>query len=328
VSKRQHDQDDWSADSASLFRDVRRALDAKSLERAPIEAVLARIQAAGHEASSAAVRAPVAGTWLGQAAKGLLAVALLGAASFGAFRLVSEPLAATRPVVEERAVAAAAGSVAEPPDPSPSIERADFQLDKAAAAPRQEPLRAPASPRRRSPSHESGHQALAKGKSSVVETLSVSAQATTPSDSAEAPAAVTRVEQVTTRRDSAEAAIAVTRVAANPSPAAWESEAREDTRKVDRRVQNEPSELALVKRIHGELREESFSTVLRLCAEHERLWPHGMFELERQGARAIALCGARTADAGRHASQFLAAHPQVPVAMRVKTACASQLPKP
>jgi hypothetical protein len=89
-----------------------------------------------------------------------------------------------------------------------------------------------------------------------------------------------------------------------------------------------PTELALLKRMHAELREANFSTVLSLCAEHERRWPHGELELEREGVRAIASCGANVGEAQRLASQYLKGHPHAPLAMRVRSACTSQLPKP
>jgi hypothetical protein len=78
-------------------------------------------------------------------------------------------------------------------------------------------------------------------------------------------------------------------------------------------------------RMQGALREADFSKVLALCAEHARRWPHGMFEVEREGARAIASCGEGSADAVLRAKRFLSAHPSAPVAMRVSAACAAQL---
>jgi hypothetical protein len=88
-----------------------------------------------------------------------------------------------------------------------------------------------------------------------------------------------------------------------------------------------PTELAMMKRIQHALRDADFSTVLTLCAEHARRWPHGVFELEREGVRAIAACGGNSDDAALRANRFLKAHPHAPVAMRVSTACAAQLIK-
>ena len=335
MSKRQHEQDDWSADSASLFRDVRRSLDAKALERAPIDRVLARIQAGSHEAGSAAVQTTgAARVWLGHAAKGAIAVVLLGAASYGVFRAINEPAVTTsREELAAQVVTtktAASGSGAEQPVPRTSLAPSDFQPDTAALAYRKEPSRAAASPRRRSSSNVTSvanPRASARSKSSPGETVALVRGADTSS-----VLASPEDTEDTTQHDTVARPNSVTPVAPKPSTPTSETEAREvaapAVRKADPPVRDEPNELTLVKRIHAELRDSSFSSVLSLCNEHERLWPHGMFELERKGARAIALCGMRSGDAGRQASQFLAAHPEAPVTMRVKSACAMQLPKP
>jgi hypothetical protein len=98
-------------------------------------------------------------------------------------------------------------------------------------------------------------------------------------------------------------------------------------RKADPMPEEAPTELAMMKRIQGALRDADFSTVLALCAEHARRWPHGVFELEREGVRAIASCGGNSDDAALRAKRFLTAHPHAPVAMRVSAACAVQLMK-
>ena len=87
------------------------------------------------------------------------------------------------------------------------------------------------------------------------------------------------------------------------------------------------TELAMMKRIQVALRDADFSTVLTLCTQHARTWPHGVFEQEREGARVIAHCGADSDDAVRRVKRFLTAHPHAPVAMRVRDACAAQLLK-
>jgi hypothetical protein len=93
------------------------------------------------------------------------------------------------------------------------------------------------------------------------------------------------------------------------------------------RPQAPPTELAMMKRMQNALQEADFSAVLALCAEHARRWPHGVFELEREGVRAIASCGEHSDDAALRAERFLNAHPHAPVAMRVSAACAAQLKK-
>jgi hypothetical protein len=73
------------------------------------------------------------------------------------------------------------------------------------------------------------------------------------------------------------------------------------------------------------LRSGDFMTVLALCAEHERRWPHGRFELEREGVHAIASCGVGSDDALSLAKRFLAGHPHSSLALRVSSACERQL---
>jgi hypothetical protein len=102
---------------------------------------------------------------------------------------------------------------------------------------------------------------------------------------------------------------------ATPLPAARKPEPQPDSA---------PSELALLKRMHEALRASDFATALSLCAEHERRWPHGTFELEREGVHAIASCGANSEDAARRASEFLQAHPHAALAMRVRSFCAAK----
>jgi hypothetical protein len=87
------------------------------------------------------------------------------------------------------------------------------------------------------------------------------------------------------------------------------------------------TELAMMKLMQGALRDADYSTVLALCAEHARRWPHGVFELEREGVRAIASCGGNSNGAVLRATRFLTAHPHAPVALRVRAACAVQLTK-
>ena len=86
------------------------------------------------------------------------------------------------------------------------------------------------------------------------------------------------------------------------------------------------TELLLVADMHAALKRGDYSTALGVCAEHERHWPRGVFMLEREGVRAIAACGKRASEAGSLAQHFLVEHPNAPLAMRVRYACASQLP--
>lgn len=333
MSKRQDEQGDWSADSASLFREVRRVLDAKAVERAPTEAVFARIQARGHEVGSEVIRASVRATdaatpvWLSQAAKGAVAVLLLGAASFGAFRAISEPSAQSR--IEQpapRAPATSAGSVSSQTEPTLSVASTELlTANKASVGSGQGPSRT-APQRRPAPARQRSQRTLASNKSAIVETAG--------GVGGDDPSSASAPSQENTQHKSTEATAAAnpappdptaarrTRVSEPPTQATTAPAARKESL-----AHEEASEFALVKRIHAELRETDFSSVLSLCAEHERRWPHGMFELEREGARAIASCGVRSNDAERRANQFLTAYPHAPVAVRVKSACEKQLSK-
>jgi hypothetical protein len=85
------------------------------------------------------------------------------------------------------------------------------------------------------------------------------------------------------------------------------------------------AELAFVARINAAVRESTPQTVLALCAEHERRWPHGIFEQEREGTRAIASCSSKSPGAGARARAFLANYPRAAIAARVREECAPLL---
>ena len=85
------------------------------------------------------------------------------------------------------------------------------------------------------------------------------------------------------------------------------------------------AELAFVERINAAVRMSKPRTVLALCAEHERRWPHGTFEQEREGLRAIASCNSKASGAAARAQTFLASYPHAPLAVRVRDECAAQL---
>jgi hypothetical protein len=85
------------------------------------------------------------------------------------------------------------------------------------------------------------------------------------------------------------------------------------------------AELEFVARINAAVRTSAPRTVLALCAEHERRWPHGTFEPEREGARAIASCRSQLPGAAARARAFLARYPRTAVAARVREECAPLL---
>ena len=79
-----------------------------------------------------------------------------------------------------------------------------------------------------------------------------------------------------------------------------------------------------VARTNAAVRESGPQRVLALCAEHERRWPHGIFEQEREGTRAIAWCNAKSTGADARARAFLASYPRAAIAARVREECAPQ----
>jgi len=311
-----HDQDDWSNDSASLFRAARRAHDPTPAESARLAAMLSRIQVAASEASTTAQRGAdsvVRGSStavLRLVASVSLGVVCVAAASFTIF-------SATRDPARPAAAASAAPSVVAitpPQTVTPSAE-----LNASPTAPARETSPAPArSPRRRA------RVAVDKQQAARTE---VEASTSAPSDAPRllaAPSKVAQPERAAPARSVVGDQQAAPRSTALEPPA--QQPVSQPAREAERTVP-EPSrtELALMKQMHAALREADFSTVLALCAEHARLWPRGVFELEREGVRAIAACGGHSDDAEQRATRFLTAHPHSPVAMRVRAACASQL---
>jgi hypothetical protein len=123
--------------------------------------------------------------------------------------------------------------------------------------------------------------------------------------------------------------------AAAPEPASRKSSVQPSVQKVMAVTPPEPTpkvtpapsitELTVLKRMQAALRAGEFTTALTLCAEHERRWPHGTFELEREGVHAIASCSLSTDDALSLAKRFLSSHPHASLAMRVSSACRKQL---
>ena len=73
--------------------------------------------------------------------------------------------------------------------------------------------------------------------------------------------------------------------------------------------------------MHTALQQAKPKSVLALCVEHERRWPHGTFAQERQGLRAVAACRVGAVGAGALARAFLVSYPRGPLAARVRDAC-------
>lgn len=326
------DKDDWSNESASLFREARRAHDPTLAESARLASVLARIQAGNVESSfpanagtDIAARGATSAMLrsIGSVSLGVVCIATLSLAVVQFNRHSPEPAHSAAPV--PAAVASASPPIAmQPVVVSASESSASVQTS---AAQDRGPSRTRAQRRR-------SRAAAEKQRTSRIDVASVpeaSSSAAQP-DSASA----TAPERRATRQESVESGRPVMPAAAQHQatrrPVSSEFTAREavteGVRKGDSaRPKAPPTELAMMKRMQDALHEADFSAVFALCAEHARRWPHGVFELEREGVRAIASCGEHSDDAALRAERFLSAHPHAPVAMRVRAACAAELKK-
>jgi hypothetical protein len=80
-------------------------------------------------------------------------------------------------------------------------------------------------------------------------------------------------------------------------------------------------ERAFMARIQAAVRGAKLRQALALCAEHERRWPHGTFQQEREGVRALAACKLQLADAESRAHGYLADYPHGALAPSVRAAC-------
>ncbi|MET0389041.1 MAG: hypothetical protein ABW321_23910 [Polyangiales bacterium] len=323
------DKADWGDDTADLFRSARHAHDPTTLERARFERILSRI-----EAGSAAQ--PLATSGSGNAASvtfGLfskLSLIVLGmaAAYFAASYIQRE--SGTPPLNPSPPLAAAETTKAAPPladaaahdVKAPSADDKTLHAARAtrrdqestarvaarrprASAERQRPPRTAAGAPSAAPDHD---PAAVDAPASVPPTWSVQAADALPRSAAQRVAAVHEPTQQERSSASSSPPVAAPRT---PEPTGAPIA--------------ESSELDTLKRMQAALRAADYTAALALCAEHERRWPHGKFELERQGVQAIAACGATSGDALSLAKHFLADHPRASLAMRVSSACRSQL---
>ncbi|MEO7109908.1 MAG: hypothetical protein ABI183_05680, partial [Polyangiaceae bacterium] len=84
------------------------------------------------------------------------------------------------------------------------------------------------------------------------------------------------------------------------------------------------AELELINRAQQALQAEDANEALALLNEHARRFPNGALAEERDAARVLALCGAgRQEDAATAGAAFLSAHPDSPLATRVRSSCAN-----
>jgi hypothetical protein len=324
MSTSPHDEDGWINESAPLFRAARRDHDPTPVDRARLEGLLSRIDAGSTIASQTDnVARAVVSAVSGQLIKVSLAIVGVAAALITTTLTNSHTPDAARSARPVSSVAASADTrAAELPAPAAAAVHVQrpAEDDLRARGQRQRVLRA-----------NTGKQRSSRAELVTRPDTPLTAA---PGDSSNshvsaAPSGATQRGSAPPLRAEAHASTE-TPVAAPPAPAPAPAPASTANLTAAPRAQPVPTqdpraELALLTRVHAALREADFSRVLELCAEHERRWPHGVFELEREGLRAIAACGANTSDALARAKRFLTAHPHVPVAMRVSAACSVRL---
>ncbi|MBZ0117581.1 MAG: hypothetical protein K8H88_11325, partial [Sandaracinaceae bacterium] len=80
-------------------------------------------------------------------------------------------------------------------------------------------------------------------------------------------------------------------------------------------------ELDLLRRAQGALRANEIDTALARLDEHERRFPDGQLQAEREAARVVALCRGARPEARAQASRFLRERASSPLAARVRAAC-------
>jgi hypothetical protein len=318
--------DELSGGLQSLFQTARRAHDPTAADRARVdEAIASKLNIDGEAIAAASARAKPAVTRMFTVhgtMKLSVGIVCLAAASLAIMRW-SESRSVTAPVAQRTPSSTPAIT---PPTPAPMPEEPTPH-----AAPRAFEQRAPASASKFERRTRRRLQPLSSTPPSAEVRSTTELRATNaslrPSPRVEAKAS--DVQSDTTSRAPSAPAPPAPESAAEPARAeqavevssahASSEAAPADTEDAWR------SELMLVEGMHAALRKKDFSAALALCVEHERRWPHGEFELERDGVRAIAACGARSGDAGQRAQRYLDQHPRAPLAMRVRAVCTPQL---
>ena len=302
------DERDWSDGSAALFREARSDHDATAADRVRVHAAVvnrladeaAAASMGGTTGTSPAAEKAAQSVPVGNIAKLALGIAIVIAGSFAITRAFdsSAPEPPAAPLAAPRTVQHPA-----PPDPAPATQPS--APTPRAVRSRTEPVseQAPAV----TPRALRAHTAPAKRTTPQI-AVAVSAEPLSPRSqpSLEEP---------------------IERSIVQPQPQ-LQSQPRSSALPADDSI-DARAELSLVERIHAALRNAKPAAVLALCVEHELRWPRGTFVQEREGARAIASCDARSAQAQSLARAFLAKNPNAPLAPRVTEACAPVLtPRP
>jgi hypothetical protein len=327
MSDRLSDSGDWSSQSEALFRSARGDHAPTANDRARVRSALAQRLAAASNIATAGSAAPSEGVHehASRAALGKLLKIGAGVACVmaGTFAWMHEH-ESSRPAVRTPAAVqpTAAGAKPEQPTPAPTPSTQD-----AATTTHDEPVVV---------SHSDGTptaRVVAKRTRTRSTAARLSAAPRTPAQpepkGTAADGAGLETQALTSDSSAAASSSAVARAtlsepepapraAAQPAPARVATAEPAD-------AADERAELAFVARINTALLGSKLRTVLTLCTEHERRWPHGAFVQEREGLRAIASCGSGAMGAAAHARTFLASYPRAPLASRVREACARQL---
>jgi hypothetical protein len=318
VSKSPRSESDWSSASEALFQAARSDHGPIAIDRAQ-----ARVrESLARRLGTAAGMGPVAdiGTELSstQAAQGL-SLAKLVAISLGTATVIAGVLVfmqlgrhRSQPLTAAPAARTSELRVAAAP---PELPGADSMVTPAGPAHSHSAPAARASSRRVRVFASRAQQASAR-EVSVQAPAPLPAAHTERSDLPPSPL-VSVASAATTAREAAAPPPLPARSEPAARPAAAEAPAPEPS---DARA-----EIALVRRIQAAMRSGTAANALALCIEHERRWPHGTFEQEREAVRAIAACDLHNDDAARRARAFLASYPTAALRPRVVAACKQQL---
>ena len=325
MNKRPTESDDWSEQSEALFHSARVAHAPTSADRARVRSELAQKLAAasGAPATGGDVQTRLADSGMTHAALGKLAKVGLGVACalVGAVAFIRAGDSDSRERTSAKPIAMQTGSAGA--KPAQRAAEPEVAVGASAATPRVAP--SPAAGARSLGTVPARPAARTSPVLPTPEKVSVSR----PAPKHTQPSAVEQVASVggiaPALRGGATSGIApalrggatsgTSRSSPRPDAPAESAENTADAR----------AELEFVARINAAVRASAPQAVLALCAEHERRWPHGIFEQEREGTRAIASCNARSTGAGARAREFLASHPRAAIAARVREECAPLL---
>jgi hypothetical protein len=99
-------------------------------------------------------------------------------------------------------------------------------------------------------------------------------------------------------------------------------EARPTPARLHARSADLEGEMKLLRQADGALRRGDSAAALAAVNKHAALYPSGVLSQEREGVRAIALCGAGSMSQGQAAARrFLAQASKSPLASRIRSAC-------